>query len=41
MRFFGGLKVDEIAQVLDVSAATVFREQRMALAWLQRELARG
>lgn len=38
MRFFGGLKVEEVSQVLEVSAATVFREQRMALAWLKREL---
>lgn len=40
LRFFGGLTVEEAAQVLKVSAATVHREQRMALAWLKRELNR-
>lgn len=38
MRFFGGLKVEEAAQVLAVSPATLHREQRLALAWLKREL---
>ncbi|MDX2151954.1 MAG: sigma-70 family RNA polymerase sigma factor [Bryobacteraceae bacterium] len=38
LRFFGGLSVDETAQALSLSAATVGREQRLAEAWLHREL---
>jgi RNA polymerase sigma factor (TIGR02999 family) len=38
LRFFGGLTVDETAEVLGVSAATVGREWAAARAWLQREL---
>ncbi len=34
MRFFAGLSTDEIAEVLDVSAATVDRDWRAARAWL-------
>lgn len=41
MRFFGGLGVDEIADVLKVSAATVMRDWSTAKAWLYRELAAG
>ena len=37
-RFFGGLKHEEIAEVLGVSVPTVRREWRMARAWLSREL---
>jgi RNA polymerase sigma factor (TIGR02999 family) len=36
--FFGGLTYDEVAAALDISAATVHRELRMAKAWLHREL---
>jgi RNA polymerase sigma factor (TIGR02999 family) len=39
MRFFGGLNVDETADVLKVSAATVMRDWTTARAWLYRELA--
>ena len=39
LRHFGGLSVDEAAQVLNVSAATVARDWRMAKAWLRREIA--
>lgn len=39
MRFFGGLSVDESAEVLGVSSVTVMREWRTAKAWLYRELA--
>ena len=39
LRFFGGFSVEETAQALDISVATVGREQRMAEAWLHRELA--
>ena len=38
LNFFGGLTYDEIAEVLDISAATVDRELRFAKAWLYREL---
>jgi RNA polymerase sigma factor (TIGR02999 family) len=37
-RFFGGLSIDETADVLGVSPATVKREWTMARAWLNREL---
>jgi RNA polymerase sigma factor (TIGR02999 family) len=39
LRFFGGLSVDETAEVLKVSNATVRRDWRLARAWLHRELA--
>jgi RNA polymerase sigma-70 factor (ECF subfamily) len=38
MRFFGGLSVEETAEVLKVSAVTVKREWKAARAWLFREL---
>jgi RNA polymerase sigma factor (TIGR02999 family) len=38
LRFFGGLTVDETAQVLHVSSITVLREWKSAKAWLYREL---
>src|SRR5687768_6469259 len=41
LRFFGGLTVDETAQVLDVSPDTVARDWRMARTWLLRELDTG
>ncbi|MDR3701212.1 MAG: sigma-70 family RNA polymerase sigma factor [Candidatus Sulfopaludibacter sp.] len=41
MRFFGGLSVEEIAEVLKISAVTVMRDWSMAKAWLYRELAAG
>jgi RNA polymerase sigma-70 factor, ECF subfamily len=41
MRFFGGLSVEETAEVLQVSAITVKREWRSARAWLYRELTGG
>jgi len=37
--FFGGLTYDETAAALEISAATVHRELRMAKAWLHKELA--
>ena len=36
--FFGGLTYDETAAALDISAATVHRELKLAKAWLHREL---
>jgi RNA polymerase sigma factor (TIGR02999 family) len=41
LRYFGGLSVDEAANALGVSPATVAREWRMAKAWLRRELKEG
>ena len=41
MRFFGGLSVEETADVLKVSAVTVMRDWSTAKAWLYRELSRG
>ena len=38
MRFFGGLSVEEIAEVLKVSPVTVKRDWRAARTWLYREL---
>ncbi|HKE87073.1 MAG TPA: sigma-70 family RNA polymerase sigma factor [Vicinamibacterales bacterium] len=38
LRFFGGLSVEETAEVLDVSPQTVMRDWRLARAWLAREL---
>jgi RNA polymerase sigma factor (TIGR02999 family) len=38
LRLFGGLTIEETAQVLDVSPSTAKRELRMAKAWLKREL---
>jgi len=41
MRFFGGLGVEEIAEVLGVSASTVKRDWNVAKAWLTREMKKG
>lgn len=38
LRYFGGLSVDETAEVLHVSPETVMRDWRLAKAWLLREL---
>ena len=38
MRFFAGLSVEEVADVLEVSKETVMRDWRLAKAWLLREL---
>lgn len=38
LRYFGGLSVEETAEVLKVSADTVMRDWRLAKAWLLREL---
>ncbi|MBP6765105.1 MAG: sigma-70 family RNA polymerase sigma factor [Rubrivivax sp.] len=38
LKFFGGLEVDEIAQALQTSSATVKRDWALARAWLRREL---
>ena len=41
LRFFGGLTVDETAEVLSVSPATVKRGWAVARAWLLQELDKG
>ncbi|KPJ93072.1 MAG: RNA polymerase subunit sigma-24 [Gammaproteobacteria bacterium SG8_15] len=38
LSFFGGMTYDEIAEALNISAATVDRELRFSKAWLQRAL---
>lgn len=38
MRYFGGLSIEEVANVLDISVATVKRDWLLAKAWLYREL---
>jgi RNA polymerase sigma factor (TIGR02999 family) len=38
MRFFGGLSVEETAEVLNVSPQTVMRDWKLAKAWLYKEL---
>jgi RNA polymerase sigma factor (TIGR02999 family) len=40
LRFFGGLTIEETAEVLGVSAETVKRDWRLTKAWLRRELRR-
>jgi RNA polymerase sigma-70 factor, ECF subfamily len=41
MRYFGGLTVEEISEVLKVSPDTVMRDWRLARTWLRRELSGG
>jgi RNA polymerase sigma factor (TIGR02999 family) len=41
MRFFGGLSVEETAEVLKISSVTVMRDWSTARAWLYRELGKG
>jgi RNA polymerase sigma factor (TIGR02999 family) len=41
MRFFGGLSVEETAEVLKISTVTVKRDWRAARTWLYRELTGG
>jgi RNA polymerase sigma factor (TIGR02999 family) len=38
LKFFGGLSIEEIAEVLGVGHATVERDWKMARAWLRRKL---
>ena len=38
LRFFSGLTIEEIAEVLHISTPTVKREWSSAKAWLHREL---
>lgn len=41
MRYFGGMSVEETAEVLGVSSVTVMREWRTAKAWLLRAISTG
>jgi RNA polymerase sigma factor (TIGR02999 family) len=41
LRFFGGLSVQETAEVLQVSEETVHRDWKLAKSWLRRELSQG
>ena len=40
LRFFGGLTIDETAEALGISPATIKREWVSAKAWLYQELAK-
>ena len=39
LRFFGGLSVEETAEVLKTSPQSVMRDWKMARAWLMAEIA--
>jgi RNA polymerase sigma factor (TIGR02999 family) len=41
LKFFGGLNLEETAEVLRVSSDTVMRDWKLAKIWLLRELSRG
>lgn len=41
LRYFGGLSINETAEVLGVSVETVVRDWRLAKIWLLRELSKG
>jgi RNA polymerase sigma-70 factor, ECF subfamily len=41
LRYFGGLGIEETAEVIGVSPATVKREWSMARAWLRSEVGGG
>lgn len=41
LRFFGGLSIEETAEFLGVSSATIEREWAAARAWLYREISRA
>ncbi len=38
LKFFGGLSIEEIAEVMSIGHATVERDWKMARAWLRRKL---
>jgi RNA polymerase sigma factor (TIGR02999 family) len=38
LKFFGGLSIEEVAEMLSISPATVKREWNMAKAWLLKEM---
>ena len=41
LRFFGGLSVEETAEVLNISPETVMRDWKFAKGWLMRQLSRA
>src|SRR5580700_3155491 len=41
MRFFGGLSVEETAEVLKISTQSVMRDWKLARAWLMREMGKS
>jgi RNA polymerase sigma factor (TIGR02999 family) len=41
LRFFGGLSIEETAEVLGIGTATVTRQWRMAKAWLYQQVSQG
>lgn len=41
LRYFGGLTIDETAEVIGISAASIVREWTIAKAWLRSELSRS
>lgn len=41
LRYFAGLGVEDLAEILEVSAATISRDQRVAEAWLGQAMAGG
>jgi RNA polymerase sigma-70 factor (ECF subfamily) len=41
LRYFGGLTAPEIAEVMDLSEATIGREMKFAYAWLHQAVAAG
>ena len=38
LRFFGGLSIEETAEVLKVSPGTIMRDWTLAKAWLRKEM---
>jgi len=40
LRFFGGLSIEETAEVLKISPGTVMRDWTLAKAWLRREISK-
>jgi DNA-directed RNA polymerase specialized sigma24 family protein len=40
-RFFGGLAIEEIAEVRNISPSPVKRDRNVAQAWLTRQMKRG
>jgi RNA polymerase sigma-70 factor (ECF subfamily) len=38
LRFFGGLSIEETAEIMKIAPVTVTREWRAARAWLRREM---
>ena len=41
LRYFGGMSVEEIAELMGISPRTVKRDWAMAKAWLRAQLAEG